>query len=179
MVEVLDKKIGEFSMSILCKNKLEENRWIFSGIYGPSNQFDFEVVREYLCQINAEWDVLCCIECAFNTIRCLGERLGASNFTHHMQNFNDFTKETGLVDLPLWGGPYTWSNYRASSRLDHFLFSEDWLKHMSFSQEVTSSLGSNHSPILLHPIAFASGSRPFKFEVMWLKVLVFKEKIKN
>lgn len=95
--------------------------------YGPTDRMDFKVVKEDLCKINMEWNVPWCIGSDFNAVRCLGERMEASNFTHHMHSFDDFIEEMCLVDLPLRGGSCTWSNYRPSNRLDCFLFTANWL----------------------------------------------------
>ena len=43
-------------------------------------------------------------------------------------SFSDFISEKGLIDLPLEGGTFTWSNSReveSKARLDKFLFSAD------------------------------------------------------
>lgn len=179
VVEVVDKKIGDFSISILCQNMNDDYRWAFSGVYGPSNLRDFTIVRGELCQKMLEWNVLWCFGGDFNAVRYPGERQGSSTFSLQMQSFDDFIEEVGLVDLPLQGGPYTWSNYRASSRLDRFLFSANWFEHISFPQEVITGTRSYHSPILLRPIDFLSGPCPFKFEAMWFEIPGFKDKIKS
>jgi hypothetical protein len=43
-----------------------------------------------------------------------------------MTAFTDFIVEQGLMDLPLLGGVFTWSNNLSWSRLDHFLVSLEW-----------------------------------------------------
>lgn len=58
------------------------------------------------------------------------------------------------MDLPLRGATFTWTDNqtnRASNRLDHFLFTDNWLKHTSFSQEALPGSGADHIPILFRP----------------------------
>lgn len=87
-----------------------------------------------------------------------------------MRMFNNFIKEFDLVDLPLKGTSFTWSNNqdrRVCSRLDRFLFSIDWMDQAPlFSQEVLPNPTSDHSPIILKIEDFLSGPRPFRFELM-------------
>ena len=66
------------------------------------------------------------------------------------------------------------------SRLDRFLFSDDWEGY--FSNVVQTTLlrpVSDHSPILLDAGGISRGLAPFWFETMWLKVERFKEMVKN
>ena len=64
----------------------------------------------------------------FNVVRFPSERLGSNSFTIAMREFSNFISEHGLIDLPLKGGTFTWSNSReaaSKARLDKFLFSAD------------------------------------------------------
>ena len=64
----------------------------------------------------------------FNVVRFPSERLGSNSFTTAMREFSNFISEQGLIDLPLQGGSFTWSNSRevvSKARLDRFLFSID------------------------------------------------------
>lgn len=66
-----------------------------------------------------------------------------------------------------------------SSRLDHFLFSLDWLEHDTLLRlEVLPNAGSDHILILLRPSTPLCGPCPFKFELMWLKIPGFLDKLK-
>ncbi|KAL6312886.1 hypothetical protein AAG906_025743 [Vitis piasezkii] len=81
------------------------------------------------------------------------------------------TLKMALRDLPLQGGPYTWSggmNGQSKSRLDCFLISEDWENHFSgVSQRTLPRPVSDHSPILLDGGGVRRGPIPFCFENMW------------
>ena len=52
-----------------------------------------------------------------------------SFFTQAMYQFSDFISKHGLIDLPLEGGNFTWSNsceVVSRSRLDRFLVTTKW-----------------------------------------------------
>jgi endonuclease/exonuclease/phosphatase family metal-dependent hydrolase len=58
-----------------------------------------------------------------------------------------------LVDLPLEGGQFTWSNNQENqtwSRIDRFLISPEWVEHfLEVTQRNLTRLLSDHFPLLL------------------------------
>ena len=100
-----------------------------------------------------------------------------------MREFSNFISEQGLIDLPLQGGTFTWSNSRevaSKARLNRFLFSADWEdKFPTFSQRRMSRLCSDHFPIVLEGGSFHRGSRSFRFENMWLKDEGFMDRVRS
>ena len=79
--------------------------------------------------MNSWWSVPWCVSGDFNVVRFPSERLGSNSFTAAMREFSNFISKQGLIDLPLQGGTFSWSNSRevaSKARLDRFLFSTDW-----------------------------------------------------
>ena len=67
-------------------------------------------------------------------VRFPSERSREERLTGSMRRFSKVIEELALRDLPLHGGPFTWSgglNGLSRSRLDHFLILEDWENHFS------------------------------------------------
>jgi hypothetical protein len=65
----------------------------------------------------------------FNVTRFPSEILGEALFSAAMMDFSDCNFELGLIDLPLVGRNFMWSNNRDSpswSRIDRFLVSLEW-----------------------------------------------------
>jgi hypothetical protein len=89
----------------------------------------------------------------------------------------------GLMDIPLEGGKFTWSNNRESpamSRIDRFLYSDDWEDHYpTVVQKRLPKLLSDYFPIMLESGKFLRGKRPFRFENMWLKAEGFGEMVRG
>ncbi|RVW13055.1 Transposon TX1 uncharacterized 149 kDa protein [Vitis vinifera] len=81
------------------------------------------------------------------------ERRRGGRVSPSMRRFSEVIDDLDLRDLPLQGGPFTWSgglNNQAMSRLDRFLVSEDW--EGNFNGVVQCTLLRpmfNHFPILL------------------------------
>lgn len=89
----------------------------------------------------------------FNMMRFPFEKKGARTLTWSMETFFEFINENELIDLPLLGGKFTWSNNQervAMSRIDRFLLSKEWDEH--FVGAISTALPkliSDHSPIKL------------------------------
>jgi hypothetical protein len=65
----------------------------------------------------------------FNVVRFPSEMMGSVGFSPGMYEFSDFISDNGLIDIPLSGGNYIWSNNRETvsmSRIDRFLYTADW-----------------------------------------------------
>jgi len=67
--------------------------------------------------------------CSFTVARFPSERSGEACLFQAMMEFFDFSLDHGLMDLPLVGGTFTWSNNRESPsccRIDRFSVSLEW-----------------------------------------------------
>ena len=86
-------------------------------------------------------------------VRFLLEHLGAESFTPAIHKFSDFKADHGVLDLPLEGDAFTWSNSCVEalrSRIDRFLLLPDWEDKCPFvCQRRMAKLVLDHFPILL------------------------------
>ena len=77
---------------------------------------------------------------------------GVGRVTSAMRRFTEVIGDLGLRDMPLQGGPFTWSrgtNGCAMSRIDRFLVSRDWESYFNRAIQCTLPiLVSYHFPIL-------------------------------
>ncbi|KAK3206447.1 hypothetical protein Dsin_020493 [Dipteronia sinensis] len=102
----------------------------------------------------------------FNTVMNPNERIGVSCNSGSMRSFNSFMLQGNVVDIPLQGIKYTWSNNRdreAWARLDRFLLSPIIL--LRFSNLVQKGLPrclSDHNPILIGDLGKANLKRWIK-----------------
>lgn len=81
------------------------------------------------------------------------ERSGDLFWDGRMGKFDSFIEMWSLIDGPLKGAKYTWSNFQENhslSRLDKFLFCNDWDDwFLRRFQVALSRSTSDHMPILL------------------------------
>ncbi len=84
--------------------------WACSGVYGPHTDGERLELWNELSVVKHRWASPWCVIGDFNIIRVPSERWGFSSFSPAMVAFSDWIENLQLVDLPLVGGRYTWSN---------------------------------------------------------------------
>jgi exonuclease III len=178
VVERVDEAIGCFSISCRFREVASGLEWVFSGVYGPNRAVERRLMWDELAGIATVWAVPWCVGGDFNLVRYPTERAGASDLSSSMRDFSDFIFSMGLLDLPLEGGNFTWSNACSKSRLDRFLCSPSFVDHFSRTvQKRLPRLLSDHFPILLSCGFLQRRQCPFRFETMWLKSEGFHDKV--
>lgn len=79
-----------------------------------------------LKEAKSKWQKPWCLAGDFNIVRLPNERKGCVHTTPAMSRFSEFVEANELIDPPLVGGWFTWSNNREDpslSRIDRFLLS--------------------------------------------------------
>ncbi|KAG6706733.1 hypothetical protein I3842_07G236000 [Carya illinoinensis] len=178
VVNLVEDFVREFSLACSFSNVDDDFVWGFAGVYGPNDDSSRKLLWDELAGLCCWWDIPWCIGGDFNITRFPSEWSGVSNLGSAMADFSALLFDLNLVDLPLAGGDFTWSNERAWSRLDRFVVSPFWETHFpNLCQKRLPRLCSDHFSILLDCGGLQEGRRYFKFENMWLKVDGFVEKI--
>jgi endonuclease/exonuclease/phosphatase family metal-dependent hydrolase len=182
IVEKIDVYVGEFVVACSFRSIADNFSWAFAGVYGPNLDSLRSSLWDELVGLSSWWELPWCIGGDFNVTRFPIERPRDVRLNAAMMEFSDFIIEQDLMDLPLTGGPFTWSNNQeipSWSRLDRFLVSLDWeVKFPSSLQKRLRRLCSDHFPILLDCGGVHWGPRPFKFENMWLKDEGFVDRVR-
>uniref|UniRef100_A0A2N9EUU7 Reverse transcriptase domain-containing protein n=1 Tax=Fagus sylvatica TaxID=28930 RepID=A0A2N9EUU7_FAGSY len=180
VVDRVDVAIGHFSVSCRFREVATGFEWAFSGVYGPNRAVERSLMWEELAGIASWWEVPWCVGGDFNIVRYPSERVGATDFSPSMREFTDFIFSMGLLDLPMDGGNFTWSNARSKSRLDRFLCSPLLADHFSrIAQRRLPRLLSDHFPILLSCGFMQKRRSPFRFENMWLRSEGFHNRVQQ
>lgn len=81
----------------------------FFGVYGPNRR---RFLWDELAGVFSWWNLLWCIGGDFDFTRFPGQWLGLDGSGRTMEDFSNFISDFGLMDIPLSGGLYTWSNNR-------------------------------------------------------------------
>jgi len=120
----------------------------------------------------------------FNAVRNVEERWSkrGNNVAYDGNHFSNFIDDNGLIDLPLCGRRYTWykGDGSATSKLDRFLFSEEWCFAWPNCRQVALLRGlSDHCPLMLSVVEENWGPRPVRMLKCWQELSGYKQFVKE
>ncbi|GJT31914.1 RNA-directed DNA polymerase, eukaryota [Tanacetum coccineum] len=113
------------------------------------------------------------VEGDFNEVREASERFGSSYNERQAGLFNNFISNASLIDVPLGGYKFTWTDKWGSkmSKIDRFLVSKLFYETFPNISGVILEKGiSNHRPILIKDYVVDFGPTPFWFFHSWFKI---------
>ncbi|KAJ9689586.1 hypothetical protein PVL29_014990 [Vitis rotundifolia] len=109
VLELVDLEKGVFSISCHFKNCEDGFIWIFIGVYGPTLRRDREFFWGELGAIKGFLNGPWCVAGNFNSILSPEERNREESLNLDMRRFSKIIEDLELKDLPLLGGPFTYS----------------------------------------------------------------------
>ncbi|XP_026398305.1 uncharacterized protein LOC113294100 [Papaver somniferum] len=145
--------------------------WLFSGIYAPSNYLTRPYFWREIEEVRAYWNFPWVIGGDWNVIRYIHERTSCVESNNAMRKFNRFISRHELLDFPMIGATFTWTNNQVQSirsRIYRFLLSPIW--EINFPNVVQQALArpcSDHSPLALICNGVKGGPGPFGCEKFW------------
>jgi hypothetical protein len=129
VVEKMEVWKGRFIIACSFRCESDNFEWAFASVYGPNDDHKRKHMSDKLVGSMSWWEKPWCIGRDFNVIRSPSERSGDNRYSSSMGEFSDFIIEQRLMDSPLVGSKFTWSNnqdVQCWSRIDRFLFSPAW-----------------------------------------------------
>ncbi|KAL4194693.1 hypothetical protein AMTRI_Chr05g60730 [Amborella trichopoda] len=170
---LLSSHLGEFSTTVLLSRILDGFLWKFSSIHGPNSASLRPRLWAELDHAASLPHPTWCFGGDFNITRWSHDRSSNPTISEGMRDFSDFIFRSELLDIPLQGNCFTWSNHspqQSLSKLDRFLLSLNWEEHFPGSHAMAlPKPTSDHCPILLDTRAVRRGPKPFRFELSWLQ----------
>lgn len=154
-VEVFDSLIGLYSITLHCKTLSNFFEWMFTGVCAPcaSNTDEVKLFWREIEEVGCFWQFPWVIGGNFNEVRFTPERTSGGDSTTGMTRFNKFISKHQLIDLPLLGATYTWTNNQSQSirsRIDRIIISPAWeIVYPQVSQKALARTCSDHNPIAL------------------------------
>ncbi|GJZ76255.1 RNA-directed DNA polymerase, eukaryota, reverse transcriptase zinc-binding domain protein [Tanacetum coccineum] len=134
--------------------------WVLHQVWG-NNHFDFASTSARA------------IEGDFNEVREAGERFRSSYNERQAGLFNNFISNASLIDVPLGGYKFTWTDKWGSkmSKIDRFLVSELFYETFPNISGVILEKGiPDHRPILIKDYVVDFGPTPFWFFHSWFEI---------
>ncbi|KAK2652972.1 hypothetical protein Ddye_012828 [Dipteronia dyeriana] len=151
----------------------------FCNVYAANKEEERMGLCQYILNAQISLPGIWVIGGDFNTVLDQNERVGGIGNVGSMRNFKGFIDAARVVDLPLQGMAFTWTNNRevgSWARLDRFLCSPEFLSWFpSIIQKGLSRSLSDHNPVLLGEPREDWGPKPFRFQNGWLEC---KEKMR-
>lgn len=126
----LEMATGSRNM-ILLKGTIGSFHCVLVNVYGPNSNSGRKLLWENLVRLWPAFQVPWCVCGDFNEVRKPEERNGCLRKDSGMTIFNKFIEDLELIDLPMLGRKFTWSNSQAverMSRIDRVLVHHEWLE---------------------------------------------------
>ena len=173
----------DFALAIKFRSTQSSQEWTLVNIYGPC-QGDSRVtytnwLRHLNIPSNDDWLLLG----DFNYIRGPDNRNKPGGNPNDMITFNDIIRSNQLIELPIKGRAYTWSNMQIDpllEQLDWFLTSNNWTS--SYPNTLVVPLGkpvSDHIPCVVKIETSIPRSKIFRFESYWTEHPGFFELVQS
>ncbi|XP_058198544.1 uncharacterized protein LOC131314067 [Rhododendron vialii] len=144
---------------------------VLVNVYAPNEVANRRELWEVLLGFKVNLQVPWCIGGDFNEIKEVSERVRCNRMERGIRDFSEFCFNMELMDLPMIGRKFTWTNYQNHafhSRLDRFLVSQQWLERFKILPWGLPRPLSDHCPIVIQDDSRDWGPRPFRFLDIWL-----------
>lgn len=172
--KLINSTKGNYSLTLVLEYGDEKIQ--VTSVYGPTvaslRRDFFQEIKNSMPAHNMPW--LLCGD--FNVTLQQEDRNNVNNRNwRETVKFADLVMELELINLPLTGKHFTWSNSRVMARLDRFLISAEWSATFPNSkQEALANTSSDHNPIIFKANTGFKKTRFFKFENSWLQSEQFR-----
>ncbi|GJU55544.1 RNA-directed DNA polymerase, eukaryota [Tanacetum coccineum] len=161
--------------------------WIHNGlhimfvtVYAPQDMPSKLMLWSQLTRLISDWNGRVVVMGDFNEVRIASERFGSVFNARQADYFNLFISNLNLIDVPLGGYRFTWTDKWASkmSKLDRYLISECTLESFPNITGLILEKGiPDHRPILLKESVVDYGPTPFRLYHSWLNIDGFQKMV--
>jgi len=124
---VLEKR--QFSLTLSLTSQHNHETWFLSSVYGPCTEPGRSLFIEWMKNLQIGDDENWLLVGDFNFYRSLEDRNRLGGNIQDTFIFNEVTGQLGLIELPLKGRAFTWSNMQQDpllEQLDWFFTSVNW-----------------------------------------------------
>jgi exonuclease III len=172
-----------FGLIISFKSAHTSQKWTLVVVYGPCEGEERDHFVQWLYNLSIPHDELWLFLGDFNFIRSDQNRNRPGGNVSDMFLFNELIDHLGLLELPLKGRAFTWSNMQQNpllEQLDWFFTTHNWTTaYPNTTITAMANPTSDHVPCLVSVDTAIPKAKLFRFENFWvhlqsiLLVLVF------
>jgi hypothetical protein len=170
--EVIDQ--NSFGHTICFRTKLTNQTWWLANIYAPCTPHRREEFLSWFSSLEINDDKLWIFLGDFNMIRSPKNHNKPGGDHLRMINFNLAISQLGLLEIPLKGQAFTWSNMQRHpllEKLDWCFVSQAWSVNFPATSALSLPRGtSDHSPWMVNVQINVPKPPIFRFENYWLQL---------
>ncbi|XP_026459532.1 uncharacterized protein LOC113360212 [Papaver somniferum] len=191
VVQMEDHLLGAFTI-IKFRNLTDDFVWVFTVVYGTSDAGYYSQFWQELRDIRLIFDEPWMLGGDFNATLSADERNRPGGGLANRKSFRSFVNRYSLIDLPLSGGRFTWTNSQQPPlliRLDRFLLSPEFNSHCPAPIQMRLNRPiSDHAQIMLCCNSGDKVKSPFRLDnfilshpdflgnlKIWWDILIFTE----
>ena len=169
---------NDYAISVQFHAQHDNTSWLLTNIYAPCHTEGKLAFLEWFKHFQMPEDVDWLVLGDFNLIRRPENRNKEGADIQEMFLFNEAISKLGLVEIPLLGRQFTWTNKQAEpllESLDWFFTSANWT--LSYPNTLAKSLimeTSDHWPCIIEVNTDIPAAKIFRFENYWLQFETFK-----
>jgi mannosylglycoprotein endo-beta-mannosidase len=163
---------NDFAISVEFTSKLNNDNWVLTGIYSPCTAEGKRAFLEWFKEIQMPPEVDWLVVGDFNLIRKPEDRNREGGDVNEMFSFNEAINKLGIIELPLHGRRFIWTNKQFPpllERLDWCFTSTSWTEKYPNTMVRTLVMEtSDHWPCVVEISTDIPQSNIFRFENHWL-----------
>lgn len=172
-----------FGIAISFTSAISAENFTLVNVYGPCNGVARENFVAWLFSLDIADDALWLLLGDFNFYRFAENRNQEGANLNDIAIFNEIISYLGLIELPIKGRAFTWSNMQLDPlmvQLDWFFTSTAWT--LKFPNTLVSPLArptSDHVPCVVSIGTNIPKAKVFRFENHWIRLPGFLDKVKS
>jgi len=173
----------QFSITVDFSSMHSVECWRLTNIYGPCTEPDRSAFINWFRNCDVSDSINWLFMGDFNFYRSLENRNRPGGNLTVTLIFNDAIDHLGLIELPLKGRSYTWSNMQANpllEQLDWFFTSPNWTLNFPMTEVLPlAKINSNHIPCKIAINTKIPRANIFRFESFWVEHEGFFETVQS
>jgi mannosylglycoprotein endo-beta-mannosidase len=172
----------KYGVQVNFTSKHNNNSWSLVCVYGPCQGAERDAFVSWLYNLQIPADDNWIILGDFNFMRSQDNRNKPGGDVNDMFLFNEIIGHLGLLELPIKGRVYTWSNMQKDpllEQLDWFFTSNEWIS--TYPNTVVLPLAntaSDHIPCVVNIDTVIPKASIFRFENYWTEQPGFLDCVK-
>ena len=172
-----------FGIIIQFTSRVSSEQFNLVNVYGPCEGIERENFIAWLFSLDISDEDHWLLMGDFNFYRYTDSRSRPGANLDDIETFNEVISHLGLIELPLKGRAYTWSNMQSDPllvQLDWFFTSNQWT--LTYPNTLVTSLArptSDHVPCVISIGSSIPKAKVFRFENYWIKMPGFLDVVQN